>query len=51
MSSAAAHHPLLARLLDNNTKWSSAVNVADPTFFEQSAKGQAPKVSSVPCTA
>lgn len=42
----AADFPILARLLDNNSKWSSAVNAAEPTFFAQSAKGQAPKVSA-----
>ena len=40
----AADFPVLARLLDNNAKWASAVNAAEPTFFANCAKGQAPKV-------
>lgn len=39
--------PTLARLLDNNAKWASAVSAAEPGFFEATTKGQAPKV----CTA
>ncbi|KAI0094189.1 carbonic anhydrase [Irpex rosettiformis] len=45
----AADFPILARLLDNNSKWSSAVNAAEPAFFAQSAKGQAPKVLWIGC--
>ena len=44
----APDFPVLARRLDNNAKWASAVNAAEPTFFANCAKGQAPKVCNAP---
>jgi carbonic anhydrase len=35
----------LAKLFNSNEQWSEAVKAADPKFFENSAKGQSPKVS------
>jgi len=34
----------LARLFLSNAQWAKAVNTAEPGFFEQSVKGQSPKV-------
>ena len=34
----------LAKLFSANTQWADAVSTAEPGFFEQSAKGQFPKV-------
>jgi hypothetical protein len=34
----------LAKIFANNSQWATAVNDADPGFFERSAKGQTPKV-------
>lgn len=41
------HDPsgVLSRLLQSNAQWSSDVARVEPGFFEQCAKGQAPKVS------
>jgi carbonic anhydrase len=52
MPSSAADHPVLARLLSSNAQWSRDVVSVEPDFFENSAKGQAPKVcvfSLSPC--
>lgn len=34
----------LAKIFVSNAQWAKAVNSAEPGFFEQSAKGQSPKV-------
>lgn len=45
------HQPnaVLSRLLAQNTQWAADVNVAEPSFFEESARGQAPKVLWIGC--
>lgn len=42
------HDPsgVLTRMLTSNAQWSADVARVEPTFFEQSAKGQSPKVRS-----
>lgn len=44
------HDPsgVLNRLLTSNAQWASDVARVEPKFFEESAKGQAPKVSPYP---
>lgn len=37
----------LAKLFVSNAQWVKAVNSAEPGFFEQSAKGQSPKVRTI----
>ena len=37
--------PTLNRLLQNNAQWAEDVAKAEPSFFQQSAQGQSPKVS------
>lgn len=39
---------VLNRLLSSNAQWATDVARVEPGFFEQCAKGQAPKVSSLP---
>src|SRR5258708_9752625 len=34
----------LAKIFVSNSQWIKAVNTAEPGFFEQSAKGQSPKM-------
>ena len=36
--------PELARLLSSNAQWAADVHKYEPSFFRESAKGQAPKV-------
>jgi hypothetical protein len=36
--------PALAKIFMSNSQWLNAVNAKEPEFFEQSAKGQSPKV-------
>jgi hypothetical protein len=36
--------PALAKIFLSNSQWLKAVNATEPEFFEQSAKGQSPKV-------
>lgn len=36
--------PVLARILANNAQWAADVERAEPGFFAECAKGQAPKV-------
>jgi carbonic anhydrase len=38
------HHVPLSRLLSANAQWAKDVDQAEPGFFEQTAKGQSPKV-------
>ncbi|OCH83839.1 carbonic anhydrase [Obba rivulosa] len=40
---------VLASLLANNKQWAADVHKAEPGFFEQCAKGQAPKVLWIGC--
>ncbi|KAI0051625.1 carbonic anhydrase [Auriscalpium vulgare] len=40
----------LARLFTANAQWASAVNSAEPGFFEASAKGQSPKILWFGCS-
>ncbi|OBZ74408.1 Carbonic anhydrase 2 [Grifola frondosa] len=40
---------ILARLLANNDQWAEDVQRAEPGFFQQCAKGQAPKVLWIGC--
>jgi len=40
----------LAKIFSSNGQWAKAVNAAEPGFFEQSAKGQAPKVLWLGCS-
>lgn len=37
----------LAKIFVSNAQWVKAVNSAEPGFFEQSAKGQSPKVRAI----
>jgi len=37
-------HAALQALLDSNAQWARDVDVAEPDFFPQSAKGQSPRV-------
>lgn len=37
----------LAKIFVSNSQWVEAVNSAEPGFFEQSAKGQSPKVRAI----
>ena len=39
----ASAFPELAQLLAANEKWANGVSAADPHFFANGAKGQAPK--------
>ncbi|KAI0769280.1 carbonic anhydrase [Trametes elegans] len=41
---------ILARLLSNNAQWASDVDKAEPGFFAETAKGQAPKVLWIGCS-
>ncbi|KAI0734196.1 carbonic anhydrase [Fomitopsis betulina] len=41
--------PILARLLANNAQWAADVERAEPGFFADCAKGQAPKVLWIGC--
>jgi len=41
---------LLARLVEQNVKWAEDVKALEPDFFENSAKGQAPKVLWIGCS-
>jgi hypothetical protein len=38
----------LAKIFVSNAQWVKAVDTAEPGFFEQSAKGQSPKVRAIP---
>lgn len=40
--------PTIAKLFTSNEQWKEAVGQAEPNFFTESAKGQAPKVTSSP---
>jgi len=40
---------ILERLLSSNARWAADVRAAEPTFFEEGAKGQAPKVLWIGC--
>lgn len=40
----------LAKLFNSNEQWSEAVKAADPKFFENSAKGQSPKILWLGCS-
>ncbi|TCD66026.1 hypothetical protein EIP91_001879 [Steccherinum ochraceum] len=40
---------LMTRLLSNNAAWATDVSKAEPTFFPDSAKGQAPKLLWIGC--
>ena len=42
--SMAQVHAALQALLDSNAQWARDVDVAEPDFFQQSAKGQSPQV-------
>jgi len=37
----------VAKIFVSNNQWVNAVNSAEPGFFEQSAKGQSPKVRAI----
>jgi carbonic anhydrase len=37
-------HAALQALLDSNAQWARDIDVAEPDFFQQSAKGQSPQV-------
>jgi hypothetical protein len=37
----------LAKIFVSNNQWVKAVNSAEPGFFEQSTKGQSPKVRAI----
>ncbi|TFY58827.1 hypothetical protein EVJ58_g6167 [Rhodofomes roseus] len=41
--------PILARILANNAQWAADVERAEPGFFAECAKGQAPKVLWIGC--
>lgn len=43
-----SHFPALSRLLSANSQWATDVSKMEPEFFQESAKGQAPKVLSSP---
>jgi carbonic anhydrase len=40
----------LAKLFNSNEQWSKAVEAAEPGFFENSAKGQSPKILWLGCS-
>jgi len=42
-------HPHVAGFLTANAQWAQDVANAEPTFFEDSAKGQAPKILWIGC--
>jgi len=42
--------PALAKLFLSNAQWLAAVNAAETGFFEQSAKGQSPKILWLGCS-
>ncbi|EIM87607.1 carbonic anhydrase [Stereum hirsutum FP-91666 SS1] len=41
--------PTIARLFTSNEQWKEAVGQAEPSFFAETAKGQAPKVLWIGC--
>jgi len=44
--STMSRHPVLDRLLTANAEWAHKLTRDDPDFFETSAQGQQPQVSS-----
>ncbi|KAF8591743.1 carbonic anhydrase [Ramaria rubella] len=49
MPGSAADHPILSRLLSSNAQWARDVISVEPHFFQNTAKGQAPKVLWIGC--
>jgi len=43
-------HPELSRILSSNAQWARDVANAEPQFFSESAKGQAPKILWIGCS-
>ncbi|KAJ4487750.1 carbonic anhydrase [Lentinula aciculospora] len=44
------HHPAIAQLLTANAQWAKDVELLEPGFFQESAKGQAPHTLWIGCS-